>query len=409
METGNKNETAYSLLGCLPRAMTGNFLVGIFFLLLGIFLGGPRIYIEIQEAVFVFCLLLALYVAITWWSIWTLAKYKAKKNLVTEGPYHFVRSPMYAAVIFILNPALGILFRSWLLVLASILIYFIWQKCVLKEEQHLVEKFGQAYIDYRSRVGRFFPKIWQTNKVVFYSLLAILIFSGTFVFLNFSSFYLRWAVWMEKGEIVYDQSFSRSAGFFSVNQDNSLGSSQGNSNDSLTNQSQFTSNQTQSVSGQAQFIPGQTQSAAAPSANYNASPNSIYIAKIGVRAPIVSPSGTKQAELNAALNQGVVLYPGSALPGQSGEVALTGHSSVFPWNKTSYGQIFALLDKVEKGNVISLIYNNYQYDYQVTGKAVLLPSQVKTSPTLEQTLMISTCWPIGTSLKRLVVYGELIK
>ena len=143
--------------------------------------------------------------------------------------------------------------------------------------------------------------------------------------------------------------------------------------------------------------------------NYNASPNSIYIAKTDTRAPIVSASGIKQSELNAALDQGVVLYPGSALPGQSGEVALTGHSSVFPWNKTSYGQVFALLDKVENGDVISLVYNNYQYDYQVTGKAVLLPNQVKTSPTMEQKLLISTCWPIGTSLKRLVVYAELIK
>lgn len=382
----NQPNKIYSLLGCLPKALTGNFLIGLFFLLLGIFLGGPKIYIEIKEAVFAFCVLLVSYIAITWWSIWTLAKFKAKQNLVTEGPYRFVRSPMYAAVIFILNPALGILFRSWLLTLSSILIYFIWKKCILKEEGHLTEKFGQAYVDYRLKVGRFFPKIWRTHKIIFYSLLAILIFSITFIFLNSGSFYLRWVVWEEKGEIVYDQSFNPSPSSFS-------------SGNSSRQEPNFSG--TSEEAGAGQVI--------TPRANYNASPNSIYIAKIGIRAPIVSASGTKQSELNAALNQGVVLYPGSVLPGQSGEVALTGHSSVFPWNKTSYGQIFALLDKVEKGDVISLVYNNYQYDYQVTGKAVLLPGQVKSSPTMEQKLIISTCWPIGTALKRLVVYAELIK
>ena|SRR3989339_296275 len=376
----NKNEI-YSLLGCLPKALAGNFLIGIFFLLLGIFLGGPKIYIEIQEAVFTFSLLLSLYVAITWWSIWTLAKYKAKKNLVTEGPYHFVRSPMYAAIIFILNPALGILFRSWLLTLSSILIYFVWKKCILDEEEHLAAKFGQAYKDYHSRVGRFFPKLWQTNKIIFYSLLAILIFSVTFVSLNFNSFYLRWTIWEQKGKITYDQSYKLPSGFPSSGQN----------------------------FNQEPIFDGFSVLPLSLKSNYNASPNSIYIAKTDTRAPIVSASGIKQSELNAALDQGVVLYPGSALPGQSGEVALSGHSSVFPWNKTSYGQVFALLDKVENGDVISLVYNNYQYDYQVTGKAVLLPNQVKTSPTMEQKLLISTCWPIGTSLKRLVVYAELIK
>jgi len=385
----DKNEI-YSLLGCLPKALAGNFLVGIFFLLTGILLGGPKVYIEIQEAIFVFCSLLILYIAITWWSIWTLAKYKAKKNLVIDGPYRFVRNPMYSAIIFILNPALGILFRSWLLALSSILIYFVWKKYILEEEKHLVEKFDQAYINYCFRVGRFFPKLWKTNKITFYGLLAISIFAVTFIFLNSGSFYLRWIAWEEKGEIIYDQSFNQKSNFFSSNQNNFSGSA----NQPQSNFSALT---------------GQATLPLSPKANYNASPNSIYIAKIGVRAPIVSASGTTQKELNAALDQGVVLYPGSALPGQGGEVALTGHSSVFPWNKTSYGQIFALLDKVEKGDIISIVYNNYQYDYQIINKVVFLPNQVKTSSTMEQKLMISTCWPIGTALKRLVVYAEMIK
>lgn len=397
----NKNET-YSLLGCLPKALTGNFLVGTFFLLLGIILGGPKIYIEIQEAILAFCLLLALYIAITWWSIWTLAKHKARQNLVTSGPYRFIRNPMYAAVIFLLNPALGILFRSWLLVLSSILIYFIWKKSILAEERHLEKKFGQEYINYRLKIGCFFPKLWQTNKITFFSLLAISFFSVTFVFLNFNSFYLRWTIWEQKGEIAYDQSFNQQSGLFNSIQESNANQPDAN-NFPSQQQATFLNSEEKTAPNSFSILP------MSPKSNYNASPNSIYIAKTNTRAPIVSADGTKQSQLNAALDQGVILYPGSPLPGQSGEVALTGHSSVFPWNKTSYGQVFALLDKVEKGDVISIVYNNYQYDYQVTGKSVLLANQVKTSATMEQKLLISTCWPIGTALKRLVIYADLIK
>ena len=374
-----KKETIYSLLGCLPKAITANFIAGAVALVLGVFLGGPKIYIDLWEAILTFCFLIAIYAFITGQSLWALYKYKAHENLVVDGPYKFVRSPMYAAVIFILNPALGILFRSWLLFLASIPIYFIWKKCILKEETHLGEKFGQAYVDYKFRVGRFFPRIWESQKLFFYPALAVLIFGITFVSLNYEAFYLRWVSWETKGEIVYDQT-SKKAGFFS------------NPSSQITLPSPASQNETISRA-----------------ANYNSSSNSIYIQKIGITAPIIQAEGTGQAQLNAALDLGVVLYPGSPLPGSEGEVALTGHSSVYAWNKTPYGQIFALLDKVEKGDIVSIVYNNYQYDYAVVDKKILLANQVKTTATLEQKLMISTCWPIGTSLKRLVVYAELIK
>jgi LPXTG-site transpeptidase (sortase) family protein len=284
-----------------------------------------------------------------------------------EGSYQFVRNPMYSAIIFILNPALGILFRSWLLFLAAIPVYFVWKKCVKIEEQDLEQKFGQSYLVYQRNVWRFFPNLWRVNKVLFYAVAGILIFAVTFVGLNFSAFYLRWVTWDSQGEITYDQKPKKEFNF------------------------------------------GQASSFSSYKAAYNPSSNSIIINKINVKAPIVSASGTTQKELNSALNQGAVLYPGSVLPGQSGEVFLTAHSSVYPWNKTIYGQVFSLLDKLETGDIVSVVYNNYQYDYQITGKVILNASEVKIREIYEPRLTLMTCWPIGTSLKRLVVYGELVR
>ncbi len=352
------------ILGCLPQALLGNFAVGALALILGIAFGGPKIFIEPNTAIFVFCVLLAAYGIITWWSIFTLAKHKLRENLVTGGPYRFVRHPMYSAVIFILNPALGILFRSWWLFLATIPIYFIWRHYVKIEDRHLEEKFSQ-YAEYRRQTGRLFPDLRRINKIVFYFLAGTAFFLGIFIFLNFSAIYLRWAAWEEHGQIVYDKQGGKKTRFNDTN--------------------------------------------GAYASDYNSRGNSILIGKIGVSAPLVFSQGVSQKELNSALDQGVVVYPGSALPGQNGEVFLTGHSSVFPWNKTPYGQIFTLLDKLEAGDTVSLVYGNRQYDYRITGKEILPPNQVKITGNTEPRLTLFTCWPIGTALKRLLVKGELIK
>lgn len=368
------------LFDCLPKALLWNFVVGAAALLAGIFFGGPKIYIELQTAVIVFCLMLIPYVTVTWWSILALAKDKGRGFLVTDGPYRFSRNPMYAAVIFILNPAMGILFRSWLLFLTAIPIYFIWLKFVRKEERGpLAEKFGQAYAEYQKNVTQFFPNLRKINPILFYSSAGILIFLISFISLNSNSLYLRWVIFETHGEIVYDTSVPIPS---QISQPNQLFSFPDNS------------------------APIETETIRA---NYNASDNIIIINKLGIRAPLVSAAGTSQKQLNDALNQGVIFYPGSALPGQNGEVVLSGHSSIFPWVKTQYGQVFTLLDKLVPGDIVSMVYDHQQYDYQVTGQEVLNPNQVRISDTNRPVLKLTTCWPIGTSAKRLVVYGELIQ
>lgn len=371
-----------NLLGCLPKALLGNFLIGALALLLGIALGGPKIFIEPKTAWLIFCLILAIYAVVTWWSVGALAGRPAGEDLVTSGPYRFSRHPMYAAIIFLLNPALAVLFRSWLLLLAAIPIYFFWRRCVRAEERTLAAKFGAAYSDYQKAVRPFFPGLRRLNIFLFYGAAAVLLFSGSFIFLNASALYLRWVAWEDRGRIVYDQRLPVISSWPKVVQD---------------------------LPGGSQYSLPSAEPMAVNRADYNESGNGLLIEKLGVRAPLVQAAGTTQKELNSALNLGVILYPGSAWPGQNGEVVISGHSSVFPWVKTQYGQVFTLLDKLEAGDTISLVYNHRQYDYRVTGQKVLLPSQVVISDTDQPVLKLVTCWPVGTANKRLVVYAELIK
>lgn len=129
---------------------------------------------------------------------------------------------------------------------------------------------------------------------------------------------------------------------------------------------------------------------------------------MGLTAPIIFSAAKTDNELDNDLNKGVIIYPGSVMPGENGELFLTGHSSVYPWNKTQYGKVFAALDKLEKGDIVTVNYNNKQYNYVIKSKHISLPKDVALQSASKPTLTLMTCWPIGTSLKRLIVEGELV-
>ena len=78
-------------------------------------------------------------------------------QLMTDGPYGLCRNPMLAGIY--LYDA-GILVWLWsalpLLVFLVEVVLLILQ--VRSEEKRLEQDFGKDYLDYKSRVGRYFPK-----------------------------------------------------------------------------------------------------------------------------------------------------------------------------------------------------------------------------------------------------------
>jgi sortase A len=134
---------------------------------------------------------------------------------------------------------------------------------------------------------------------------------------------------------------------------------------------------------------------------------SLSIPKIGITAPIVM--NIPLADVHADLEEGVVHVQGSALPGEVGNVVIFGHSSDYVWNPGNYRNIFALLNKLSVGDQISLPYKSQQFIYQVTGSQVVAPTDLAViDKTNSPTLTLITCWPVGTSSKRLVVTATLV-
>lgn len=84
---------------------------------------------------------------------------KHNKCLVKDGVYSFVRHPRYAADVFLIYPAFGLLVHSFLCLASIVAAYFIFRLAAGLEERKLVKVFGQEYKDYMKEVGGFIPKI----------------------------------------------------------------------------------------------------------------------------------------------------------------------------------------------------------------------------------------------------------
>ena len=84
-----------------------------------------------------------------------------QQKLVTDGPYRFVRHPMYSAFFTI---SIGYLFLSanWLIsaVYLGTLIAMVAAR-IGREEEMMVGRFGEAYSRYMQQTGRILPRLWK--------------------------------------------------------------------------------------------------------------------------------------------------------------------------------------------------------------------------------------------------------
>lgn len=143
------------------------------------------------------------------------------------------------------------------------------------------------------------------------------------------------------------------------------------------------------------------------SQNVDASVNKLIIPEIGVDAPI--SWDVTDDDIVSKLEGGVAHYAGTALPGQVGNVFITGHSSYYIWAPGSYKQVFALLDKLNAGDKIYVVYQGKTYTYEVTNRVVVNPEEMQVlNQSKENTLSLMTCTPVGTNLKRLIVSAKQI-
>ena len=135
----------------------------------------------------------------------------------------------------------------------------------------------------------------------------------------------------------------------------------------------------------------------------------IEIEKIGVIAPVIkNVNGDDKEIYNQALKDGVAHYRGTALPKDGSNVFIFGHSSSLIGQNGDYGDIFKDLADLEIGDTIVITYEGEKIEYKVSGERIVEETEISVlSPTEEEQITLMTCWPIGTSEKRLIVTATL--
>jgi LPXTG-site transpeptidase (sortase) family protein len=138
----------------------------------------------------------------------------------------------------------------------------------------------------------------------------------------------------------------------------------------------------------------------------------VIIPKINVQLPIVfGASSTSEDVLQDALDKGVIHYPGTSTPGQKGNSAYFGHSSNNIFNQGEYKFAFVLLSRLVPGDIFYITYEGKAYTYKVYDKRIVSPDETWVLSDVAgrtATAALITCDPPGTTINRLVVWGEQI-
>jgi LPXTG-site transpeptidase (sortase) family protein len=145
--------------------------------------------------------------------------------------------------------------------------------------------------------------------------------------------------------------------------------------------------------------------------------NRLVIPKLGKSVPLVNMSAENiegenwsdlEKQIQSGLQQGVVHYPGTASPGQVGNVFITGHSSYYPWDPGQFKDVFAVLGQLEIGDEYYVYYDQQKFTYKVIEKYEVTPDNVNVlqQPHDKKISTLMTCTPVGTTLRRLIIRAD---
>ena len=139
----------------------------------------------------------------------------------------------------------------------------------------------------------------------------------------------------------------------------------------------------------------------------------LIIPKLNVDVPAHFNIANDTATIDNAMNHGVAQFkiPGAdALPGQVGNLVISGHSAGDIYSNNQYKFIFSGLERLQDNDLIYVNYNSVRYTYKVTKKQTVEPTDVAALvyPTSKPILTLITCTPLGSDRYRLLVTAEQV-
>lgn len=133
----------------------------------------------------------------------------------------------------------------------------------------------------------------------------------------------------------------------------------------------------------------------------------LRIPKFGAKYRFVVIEGVSVADLR----KGPGHYPGTAMPGKTGNFVVSGH-------RTTYSAPFNRAGELSKGDRIMVDTRTMQFVYQVTRTKIVLPTETTATAPVpfhpdkkadKRRITLTTCHPKYSAERRLLIFGELIE
>lgn len=137
---------------------------------------------------------------------------------------------------------------------------------------------------------------------------------------------------------------------------------------------------------------------------------SIYVPKINAKSTVIENVDLEnQNEYLKALQKGVAHGKGTYFPGQGNNIFLFSHSVSAPEYIKTYNAVFYDLKDLEIGDEIIIYFSGKKYVYKVSEEIVASPADVSflTKDYGGERLILQTCDPPGTTLRRLLIIARL--
>jgi len=135
----------------------------------------------------------------------------------------------------------------------------------------------------------------------------------------------------------------------------------------------------------------------------------VIVPKLGINSRVIeNVDPADETAYRSALKLGAAHAKGSYVPGDNGRTYIFAHSTDYAWNMTRFNAIFYLLRELETGDMVYIVYDGTVFPYRVTDKKIVDPGDTfyLKPQSGEEELLLQTCWPPGTSLKRLLIFAK---
>lgn len=136
---------------------------------------------------------------------------------------------------------------------------------------------------------------------------------------------------------------------------------------------------------------------------------SLSIPAIGATANIIrNIDPYDETVYTNALKKGIAHAAGTALPGEGGRIYLFAHSTNSPTNFGEYNAIFYQLRLLKEGDRIFINHNGESHLFIVKEKVIVDANDTHwlTEKGSKEELVLQTCDPPGTTLRRLLIIAE---